>query len=150
MRLPPRPPPVPGPHNPLHDQGHDAEARRSVTRTGNEVEEEGFAAGPGEQCTGDEQGTGDRNGSLLVRCDEAADRDGLELGKSAINAYMHLLSFMKDVGERVCRSAPDTLRLGSGAAVEKAGWGVAERRTTPRVVFSTTNKPRVPDALRLG
>ena len=75
-----------------------------MPRTGYEVEEEGLAAGAGQQRPGDEQGKGHRNGSLLVSIDEAADRDGLELGKSAIGAYMQLRSFVKDVGNRVCRS----------------------------------------------
>ena len=48
-----------------------------MSRAGNEVEEKGFVAGPGEQPTGDEPGHGHRNGSLLAPIDEAADRDGL-------------------------------------------------------------------------
>ena len=91
-----------------------------MPRTGCEVEDEGFAAGPGEQRTGDEQGNGDRNGSLLVPVDEAADRDGLELGKSATNAYMHLRSFVKDVGTRVCRS-------GAGRTTPEVGCRNGER-----------------------
>ena len=83
-----------------------------MSRAGNEVEEKGFVAGPGEQRTGDEQGHGHRNGSLLVPFDEAVAVGGLELGKSAINAYMYLLSFVKDVGERACPPAPDALRPG--------------------------------------
>ena len=136
----PRPPPVPGPHNPTHDRTmtprHTRACPHPIRGLGRR-----FAAGPGEQRTGDEQGNGDRNGSLPVPIDEARDRDGLELGKSAINAYMHLRSFVKDVGERVCRSAPDALRPGSGAAVKKSGLGVVERRSSPRVWFSGSDQP---------
>ena len=57
---------------------------------------------------------------------QAADRDGLEFGKSAIDACIHLLSLVKMVGELFRPSARDALCPGSGAAVEKAGLGVVE------------------------
>ena len=97
-----------------------------MPRTGNEVEEEGFAAGPGEQCAGD------RNGSLLVPFDEAADRDGLELGKFAVIAYMRLLSFVKDIGERVCRSARTHSGLGLVPQWRKPEWGLSNDAVRPR------------------
>ena len=100
------------------------------------------AAGPGEQPTGDEPGHGHRNGSPLAPIDEAADRDGLELGKSAISAYMHLLSSVNDVGKWVCRPAPNALCPGTDTATENAGlgleqdavrpWSCSARRTSPR------------------
>ena len=102
-------------------------------RTRYGIQEESSAAGPREQRPGDEPGHGHRKGSLLVPFYQAADRDGLELGKSAIDADMHLLSFVKDVGERFCPSAPDALRPGSGAATEMPDRWVGERRNAPRV-----------------
>ena len=110
-------PPFVGPDDPPHHQGDDAQADK--------VEDEGLAAGPGEQRPGDEQGDRYRNRSPLVPLDEAddANRRSLELDESVLDAHTHLLGFVNDVGKRVCRPAPDALRPGTDTAMENAGLG---------------------------